>query len=48
MVYMLSFVEIHLVLHYFVTVRVIFALQRIRCFMRGQSTLILSIIISEK
>jgi hypothetical protein len=32
-------------LHSSVTVRVLFALQRIRCFMRGQITLILSIII---
>jgi hypothetical protein len=41
---MLSFVKIHLVLHCFVTVRVLFALQRIKCFMRVQSTLTLSII----
>jgi hypothetical protein len=47
-VYMLSFIEIYFVLHCSVSVRVLFALQRIICFVRGQSTLILSIIISEK
>jgi hypothetical protein len=47
-VYMLSFVEIYLALHCYVTVKILFALQRIRCFMRGQNILILSIIISRK
>jgi hypothetical protein len=45
---MLSSVEIHLVLQCFVIVKVLFVLQRIRCFVRGQNTLILSIIVSRK
>jgi hypothetical protein len=45
---MLNFVEMHLVLHCPVTVTVLVALQRIICLIRGQSTLILSIIIFEK
>jgi hypothetical protein len=40
--------ETHLALIYFVTVRVLYILQKIKCFMREQSTLMSSIIISEK
>jgi hypothetical protein len=37
-----SFVEMTLALSYFVTVKVLFILLKIRCSMRGQSILILS------
>ena len=41
----LSFVEIHLALPYFLTVKVPYILQRIQCIMRGQSTLMSNFII---
>jgi hypothetical protein len=45
---MLNFLETHLALIYFTTVKVLYILQKIKCFMREQSTLILNIIMSEK
>jgi hypothetical protein len=45
---MLNFLETHLALIYFVIVKVLYTLQKIKYFMREQSTLMSSIIMSEK
>jgi hypothetical protein len=45
---MLNCLETHLALIYFVTVRVLYILQKIKYFMREQSTLMSSIIMSKK
>jgi hypothetical protein len=45
---MLNCRETHLALIYFVTVKVPYMSQKIKCFMREQSTLMSNIIMSEK
>jgi hypothetical protein len=40
--------ETRLALIYFMTVKVLYTLQKIKCFMREQSTLMSNIIMSEK